>query len=84
MGSVNLLTLLDNVAESGTVAGELGDGLAEVVALAGPVVDDQLQVMDGDGATDSVAKGLDHLDGSLGGGVLENDLELGESQVDIL
>lgn len=78
------LTLLDNVAESGAVAGVLGDGLAEVVALAGPVVNDQLQVVDGDGAAYGVAQGLDHVDGGLGSGVLKNDLELGEGQVNVL
>jgi len=78
------LTLLDNVAESGAVAGVLGDGLAEVVALAGPVVNDQLQVVDGDGAAYGIAQGLDHVDSGLGSGVFENDLELGEGQVNVL
>lgn len=54
------------------------------MALAGPVIDDQLQVVDSDGAADSVAQGLDHVNGGLGGSVLENDLELGEGQVNIL
>lgn len=54
------------------------------MALASPIIHNQLQMVDGDRASDSVTEGLDHVDSSLGGSVFQDDLEFGESQVDVL
>lgn len=78
------LAFLDNVTKRRAIARILGHRLTEVMALACPIIHNQLQVVDGDRASDSVTEGLDHVDGSLGGGVFEDDLELGEGQVDVL
>jgi hypothetical protein len=50
------LTFLNDSTESITIVGELGDRFAEIVAVAGPVINDQFQVVDSDGATNSGAQ----------------------------
>lgn len=37
----------------------LGDGFAEVVRLPSPVINDELEVVNGDGTCDSIAQGFD-------------------------
>jgi hypothetical protein len=52
-------TRLDDLAEGGPVRRVLGDRLAKVEGLAGPVVNDKRQVVSGDAAGDGVAALLD-------------------------
>ena len=77
-------TFFDHIAKSSSVAGVLGHGLAKVVALASPVIDNKLQVMYCDGTTNSIPQRLDHVDCSLSSSMLQDDLELGECQMNVL
>jgi hypothetical protein len=52
-------TRSDDVPQGFSVRRELGDGLAEVERLAGPVVNDESQVVRGDGASDGVSASFD-------------------------
>lgn len=77
-------TFQDHIAESGSVLGVLGDRFAKIVTFASPVINNKLQMVDGNGAANSLSKGLDHVDGSFRGSMLQDDPKLGESQMDVL
>jgi len=77
-------TFQDHITESSSVARVFGDRLAKVVALARPVINNELQMVDGDGAADSVSQRLDHIDSSFRGSMLQDDLQVREGQVNLL
>lgn len=67
--------------QSPTVGRQLGDGLAEAVRVAGPVVNGEAEVMGCEGGGDGRAAGLDGFDGGFGSAVLEDDAKLGKALV---
>lgn len=66
------------------IRGCLGHGLAEAVRVAGPVVNDQGQVVGGDCGRNRGTACLDRLGRRGGGAVLEDDPQLGETLVQVL
>jgi hypothetical protein len=64
--------------------GEFSNRLAEMVSLTGPVIDDQLKVVNSDGATDRIAQTLYKFNSSSRCGMLKYNLQRWESLVELL
>lgn len=75
------ITFCDDIPECLAVVREFGDRLAEVPALAGPVVDGEREVVCGDRACNGGPKRLDALNRGARRRVLEDDPEAREAGV---
>jgi hypothetical protein len=75
------LALHDGAQQRIAVLGRLGHGLAEAERVAGPVVDDETQVVRRDGADDRRPAGAHGGEGRGSAAVLEDDAQVGEARV---
>ena len=78
-----MLTLLDHLPQGGTIVRVLRHWLAEVPRLTRPVIDDQREMVSGNGAPNGGAALLHGLNCGASGCVLQHDAELGEGLMNL-